>query len=85
MAANTGFIQYGDRPPAVDLLPADAVAWLVTSHNVRDLGWVFCGRWLFADRPEHAEILGDSGKLVRWIDQTFTDLLPLWTSVYREA
>jgi tetratricopeptide (TPR) repeat protein len=84
MATQGGFIQYGDRPPALDLLPADAVAWLINSHNVHDLGWVFCGRWLFADRPEHAAILGDQHTLVRWVEQTFTDLLPLWTSVYRE-
>ena len=25
------------------------------------------------------------GALVDWIDQTFTDLLPLWSSVYREG
>ena len=23
--------------------------------------------------------------LLRWFDQTFTDLLPLWSSVYRDA
>jgi tetratricopeptide (TPR) repeat protein len=84
MAAQGGFIQYGDKGPALDLLPADAVAWLINSHNVRELGWVFCGRWLFADRAEHADILGDPGKLLRWAEQTFSDLLPLWTSVYRE-
>jgi hypothetical protein len=83
MAANGGFIQYGDQPPALDLLPRDAVSWLIESRNARELGWVFCGGWLFLDRAEHAETLGDPARLVRWIDQTFTDLLPLWTSVYR--
>lgn len=83
MAANGGFIQYGDKPPALEVLPADAVAWLIDSRNAPELGWIFCGRWLFLDRAEHAETLGDPGKLVRWIEQTFTDLLPLWTSVYR--
>jgi hypothetical protein len=83
MAANGGFIQYGDKPPALELLPAQAVTWLIDSRNARELGWIFCGRWLFLDHPEHAELLNDPGKLVRWIEQTFTDLLPLWTSVYR--
>jgi hypothetical protein len=83
MGANGGFIQYGDKPPALELLPQDAVGWLIDSRNARELGWIFCGRWLFLDRADHAETLGDQAKLVRWIDQTFTDLLPLWTSVYR--
>jgi tetratricopeptide (TPR) repeat protein len=85
LGANGGFIQYGDKPPAVDLLPKEAIAWLTASRNAADVGWIFCGRWLFADRPEHAETLADPGRLIRWIDQTFADLLPLWTSVYREA
>ena len=83
MTANGGFIQYGDNPPALELLPRDAVQWLIESRRARELGWIFCGRWLFLDRAEHANTLADAGKLVRWIDQTFTDLLPLWTSVYR--
>ena len=83
MGTNGGFIQYGDKPPALELLPRDAVAWLIDSRNARELGWVFCGRWLFLDRAEDAETLGDPARLVRWIDHTFADLLPLWTSVYR--
>lgn len=85
MATNGGFIQHGDRPPSTDLLPKDAVGWLIGSHNAREVGWIFAGRWLFADRPDDAETMRDAGKLARWIDQTFTDLLPLWTSVYRGA
>jgi hypothetical protein len=27
----------------------------------------------------------DPRQLVAWVEQTFTDLLPLWTSVYREG
>ncbi len=83
MSANGGFIQHGGNPPAVDLLPKDAVSWLIDSRHARGAGWVFCGRWLFLDRAEHAETLADPAKLVRWVDRTFTDLLPLWTSVYR--
>jgi len=85
MASHAGFIQYGARPPAVDLLPKDAVAWLIETQNARELGWVFCGRWLFADRPDDAAIMSDAARLTRWIDQTFTELLPLWMSVFREA
>jgi tetratricopeptide (TPR) repeat protein len=85
MAAQGGFIQHGDHPPSTDLLPKDAVGWLINNRNPREVGWIFAGRWLFADRPEDAETMKDAGKLARWIDQTFTDLLPLWTSVYRGA
>ena len=85
MAANGGFIQLGDKQPAVDVMPADAVATLTSLRNPADVGWVFCGRWLFLDRADHAEILADHDALVKWVEQTFTDLLPLWTSVYREG
>ena len=83
MGTNGGFVQYGNQPAATDLMPADAVASLVNCQNPVETGWVFCGRWLFADRPDHAGTLGDGALLVRWIEQAFTDLLPLWTSVYR--
>lgn len=85
MAANRGFIQYADRQPAVDMLPRDAVEWLVNNRNAIDQGWVFVGRWLFSDRPDEAETMENPAQLVKWIDQTFTDLLPLWMSVYRGA
>jgi tetratricopeptide (TPR) repeat protein len=84
MAANAGFIQHADRPPAVDLLPADAIGWLVNNHNAREQGWVFVGAWLFTDRDQDAATMEDPEALVQWIDRTFTDLLPLWASVYRE-
>jgi hypothetical protein len=85
MTANGGFIQLADRQPATDVLPADAVATLTSLRNPTEVGWVFCGRWLFVDRADHAEILGDHNELVKWVEQTFVDLLPLWTSVYREG
>ena len=84
MTANGGFIQYGDNPPETNLLPKDAVASLITDGKARDAGRVFCGRWLFADRSDDAATLADAAKLTRWIEQTFTDLLPLWMSVYRK-
>ena len=83
LSATGGFIQYADRPPAVDMLPGDAVEWLINNRHAIEQGWLFVGRWLFSDRPADAEAMEDPSKLVKWIDQTFTDLLPLWSSVYR--
>lgn len=83
MGANGGFIQYADRPAATDMLPREAVPWLIDRPDAREVGWIFCGRWLFADRADDARMLADAGALSRWIDQTFQDLLPLWSSVYR--
>ena len=84
LRTNGGFIQLGDRPPATDVLPADAVRMLIDAAAAEQ-GWVFCGRWLFLDRGEDAGILADAPRLLRWLEQTFTDLLPLWSSVYRDA
>ncbi|HMC75897.1 MAG TPA: tetratricopeptide repeat protein [Vicinamibacterales bacterium] len=85
MGANGGFIQSGTAGPALDTLPKDAVDWLATTTEGRELGWVFCGRWLFADRGADAEIMESAAKLTKTLEQTFSDLLPLWTSVYRGA
>lgn len=85
MASKGGFIQYGDERPAVDLMPADAVDWLIRVQQPLDHGWIFVGRWLFADRPDHAEVLQDAGALARWSEETFVDLLPLWMSIFRDA
>ena len=83
MGANGGFIQSHDRPPAVDLLPTAAVDWLVNCQNPVDVGWIFCGRWLFADKAADADVLVDGRALTGWLDRTFTDLLPLWATLYR--
>jgi tetratricopeptide (TPR) repeat protein len=85
LRAGGGFVQLGDRPPETDLLPNDAVAALIDASTPGAHGWVFCGRWLFMDRGDDAAIMGEAPRLVRWLEQTFTDLLPLWSSVYREA
>ena len=85
LRTNGGFIQLGDQPPSVDVLPNDAVNTLIDMAGGAEQGWIFCGRWLFMDRGEDAGILGEAPRLLRWIDQTFSDLLPLWGSVYREA
>lgn len=85
MAGNGGFIQYRDRPPSTELLPKDAVEWLVTCQNPADVGWIFCGRWLFADRPDSAETLADGQALAAWVEDSFTALLPMWSSLFRAA
>jgi hypothetical protein len=63
-------------------MPADAVSWLIDANGAQQ-GWVFVGRWLFADRPADVETMEDATKLVKWMEQAFTELLPLWMTVYR--
>jgi hypothetical protein len=83
LAQRSAFVQIGDEPPSTGLPPADLVARLRTAPDLGAAGWVFCARWLFADSPDDAPILADERRLVSWIDSALTDLLPLWTSVYR--
>ena len=83
MAGSGGFIQLGGQPPATDLMPNDALGRLIDCGDPRETGWVFLGRWLFADRWQDSEILADGRKLVAWTESSFSDLLPLWTSMYR--
>jgi hypothetical protein len=82
MGENTGFIQYSDLPPAVDLLPERAVEWLLNCRNAAALGWVFVGRWLFLDNPQAATIVADRARLARVVDETFRSLYPLWLGTY---
>jgi tetratricopeptide (TPR) repeat protein len=82
MADNGGFIQYGERGPSTDLMPKQAVEWIVNCRNPAGIGWVFVGRWLFVDRPEGAETLGEMRKLVASVEDTFAAFYPLWLSVY---
>jgi hypothetical protein len=83
MRSSGGFIQYGENRPATDMLPADAVSWLANLQNPAATGWIFCGSWLFSDAADHAAIIADGRQLVTWFERTFTDLLPLWTTVFR--
>ena len=83
LRANGGFVQHDDEPPATDRLPNEAVAWLVQIGSPAALERVFIGRGLFADRGEDIGIMTDGPRLLRWIEGTFTDLLPLWSTVYR--
>lgn len=85
LRTNGGFVQFGNDPPSTEVLPQDAVASLINTDTPGQHAWIFLGRWLFADRGEDVSILTDAPRLVRWIEQTFTDLLPLWGTVYREA
>jgi len=84
MGGNGGFIQYGDKAVANELLPNDALEWLVGCQNPAEVGWIFLGRWLFLDRAPDADILADGRRLMTWIDGSFTDLLPVWTNLYRD-
>lgn len=85
MRTNGGFVQVGDHPPALDMLPYDAVEMLIRSEAPGGLGRVAVARWLFPDRGEDIAILAEGPRLVRWLEGTFTALLPLWSTVYRGA
>jgi Tetratricopeptide repeat len=83
MSRQGGFIQYRDRPPATDLVPRDAVAWLANCQAAAETGWIFLGGWLFADRTPDVETMYDGRRLTGWFDDTFSALLPLWASLFR--
>ena len=83
METNGGCIQYRDKPPSTEMLPKDAVTWLVNCQNPADVGWIFCGRWLFADRADSANTLTEARALTAWIEDSFNALLPLWISLFR--
>jgi tetratricopeptide repeat protein len=83
MASDGAFIQHGDRPPSVDVLPTQAVEWLVNCRDATRIGWIFVGRWLFLENPEHARILADRAKLAKMMDDTLRALFPLWLETYR--
>jgi tetratricopeptide (TPR) repeat protein len=85
LSANGGFIEYGGRGPALDMMPAAAIEWLVNCRNPADVGWIFCGRWLFADNEGNAEVLADAKKLTAWVERSFSDVLPLWSTLFRQG
>jgi hypothetical protein len=82
MGSYGGFIQYGDRSPAMDLLPKQAVEWLINCRNPVGQGWVFVGRWLSVDDEDGAKTLVSMPKLVATVEDTFAALFPLWASIY---
>jgi hypothetical protein len=77
-----GFIQYGNRPPAMDLLPQQAVEWLINCRNPVGQGWIFVGRWLSLEKPDDAATLSSMPKLVATVEDTFAALFPLWSATY---
>lgn len=83
LATHAGFVQYGHEPPRTDLLPNDTLSWLVGCQQPVDAGWIFVGAWLFPDRHGDAETLADSRRFLSWIEGSFTDLSPLWSTIYR--
>jgi tetratricopeptide (TPR) repeat protein len=83
MATNAGFLQFGHTPPSTELMPNDAIARLIDLQTSGDVEWVFFGRWLFMDRSNDAEVMADGRRLVAWTESSFTDLLPVWTNLYR--
>jgi Tetratricopeptide repeat len=82
MAKSGGFIQYGHRGPAVDLLPPQAVEWLMTCRNPSAQEWIFVGRWLSLSTPADATVLGDMRQLAAAVEDTFAALFPLWAAIY---
>jgi hypothetical protein len=82
MGKSGGFIQYGARGPAVDLLPAQAVDWLINCHNPAAQGWIFVGRWLSPAKPDDAATLADMRETVAVVEDTFAALFPVWASIY---
>ena len=84
MGKSGGFIETGSRGPATDMLPEQAVDWLINCRNPVAVGWIFVGRWLFPDRPEDAALLADMRKLVAVVEDTYAAMFPVWLSTYRE-
>ena len=82
MSKSGGFIQYGRRGPAVDLLPPQAVEWLINCRNPAAQEWVFVGRWLSLAKPDDAEIMSDMRRLVATVEDTFAAVFPLWAAIY---
>nr|ADC36071.1 hypothetical protein [uncultured bacterium 213] len=82
MGENAGFIQYADHPPAVDLLPEQAVEWLLGCRHAAAHEWIFVGRWLFLENSHAATIVADRARLAKVVDETFRSLYPLWLGTY---
>ena len=83
MSGNGGFVQFGNQSPSTALVPNDALGRVISLQNPAELEWISYGRWLFADRMQDSDIIADSRRLVTWIETSFSDLLPVWTNLYR--
>jgi len=82
LSTSGGFIQYGQRGPAVDLLPSQAVEWLINCRNPAAQEWIFVGRWLSLSKAEDAAILTDMRQVVAAVEDTFAAVFPLWGAIY---
>lgn len=82
MSKSGGFIQYGQRGPAVDQLPPQAVEWLLNCRNPGAQEWIFVGRWLSLSKSDDAAVLGDMRQLVAAVEDTFAAMFPLWAAIY---
>jgi hypothetical protein len=82
LSTSGGFIQYGQRGPAVDLLPSQAVDWLINCRNPAAQEWIFVGRWLSLSKAEDAAILTDMRQVVAAVEDTFAAVFPLWGAIY---
>jgi len=85
MGINSGFVQFGGLPPALDTLPDHAVERILSCRDPVGVGWIFIGRWLFLDRSDDARILSDRSKLATVVDDTFRSLYPLWLTTYTDS
>jgi hypothetical protein len=85
MEKTGGFIQYADRGPSTDMLPKQAVEWLINCRNPLGLEWIFFGRWLMLDKPDDARTLAEMPRLVAAIDDAFAALFPLWQATVSRA
>jgi hypothetical protein len=83
MGSTGGFIQFGDRAPATEMLPKQAVDWVVNCRNPAGIGWVFVGRWLQLVKPDDAATLSEMRKLVATVEDTLAALFPLWLVTYQ--
>jgi tetratricopeptide (TPR) repeat protein len=84
MSANGGFLQYGDRPPALEMLPERAVDWVLSCSNPAAAEWIFLGRWVFLANQDDEKVLSDRSRLAALVDDTFRALLPIWLTTYTE-
>jgi len=85
MDKSGGFIQFADRGPSMDLLPKQAVEWLVNCRNPLGLEWIFVGRWLMLEKPDDAKTLSEMPRLATAIDDTFATLFPVWQATVSDA
>lgn len=83
LGSSGGFIQFAERGPAVDMLPKQAVDWIISCRNPAGIGWVFLGRWLQLAKPGDATTLSEMRKLVATVEETFAALFPLWLATYQ--